>query len=102
MNISYPTSALDRWIPDKNAATPAKALTAAKDFESLLIGQMLHSARESGSGWLGTDDDDAAGTAVGFGEDELAKALANSGGLGLAHIIASGLAPKATDGDPQA
>lgn len=107
MNVSYlanalPVNALDRWTPGASADTPAKALTAAKDFESLLIGQMLHSVREDGSGWLGTGDDDSSATAFGFGEDELAKALAASGGLGLARIIASGLDTKTAAEGPQA
>ena len=77
--------------PDKEKL---KQLGAAQDFESLLIGQMLHSMREEGSGWLGTGDDDASATAFGFGEDQLAKALTKGGGLGLSKVIASGLAEK--------
>lgn len=72
-----------------------KELGAAQDFEGLLIGQMLHSMREADSGWLGTGDDDAGATAFAFGEDELAKALARSGGLGLSKIISAGIATKA-------
>lgn len=71
-----------------------KQLGAAQDFESLLLGQMLHSMREEGSGWLGTGDDDASAVAFGFGEDQLARALTKGGGLGLAKVIASGLAAK--------
>jgi flagellar protein FlgJ len=71
-----------------------KELDAARDFEALLIGQMLRSIREEGSGWLGTGDDDAGATAVGFGEEQLAKALTKGGGLGLSKVIASGLAVK--------
>ena len=77
-------------------ANQKKQLAAAQDFESLLIGQMLHSMRESGSGWLGTGDDDADAAAVGFGEEQLAQALTRSGGLGLSKIIAKGLAEKAS------
>ncbi len=72
-----------------------KRVGAAQDFEALLIGQMLHSMREGDSGWLGTGDDDAGSTAFAFGEDELAKALSRSGGLGLSKIIAAGLEAKA-------
>jgi Rod binding domain-containing protein len=71
-----------------------KQLGAAQDFEALLIGQMLHGLREEGSGWLGTGDDDASAVAFGFGEDQLAKALAKGGGLGLSRVIAAGLAAK--------
>jgi Rod binding domain-containing protein len=71
-----------------------KQVGAARDFEALLIGQMLHSVRENGSSWLGTGEDDAGSTAFGFGEEQLAQALAKSGGLGLSKVIAGGLAAK--------
>ncbi len=75
--------------------TAKKETAAAQDFEALLIGQMLRSMREQGSGWLGTGDDAAGATAFAFGEEELAKALTKGGGLGLSKIIAAGLATKA-------
>ncbi len=84
------------------AAQPAavnnqrKGVAAAKDFEALLIGQMLRSAREEGSGWLGTDDDEAGSAAFSLGEDQLAKAMAAGGGLGLAKVIGAGLAQQTT------
>ena len=62
---------------------------AAKDFEALLLTQMLHSVR--GEGWLGTGEDQSADAAFGLGEEELAKALATSGGLGIAKLIEQGL-----------
>jgi Rod binding domain-containing protein len=68
---------------------------AAKDFEALLIGQMLHSVREEGSGWLGSGDDQSSDAAFGLGEEELAKALAQSGGIGLSKIIDAGLKQQA-------
>ncbi len=71
-----------------------KVTGAAKDFEALLIGQLLRSAREEDSGWLGTGDDDASATAFGLGEEQLAKAMAAGGGLGLQKLIASGLAAR--------
>jgi peptidoglycan hydrolase FlgJ len=74
---------------------------AAQDFEALLIGQMLRSMREEGSGWLGTGDDAAGATAFAFGEEELAKALTKGGGLGLSKIIAAGLAAKSAQADKE-
>ena len=71
-----------------------KQLGAARDFESLLLGQMLRSVREEGSGWLGTGDDDASAAAFGLGEDQLARALTKAGGIGLSKVIAAGLAAK--------
>jgi len=73
------------------AANEQKGVAAAKDFEALLIGQMLRSAREEGSGWLGTDNDDAGSAAYSLGEDQLAKAMSAGGGLGLSKVIAAGL-----------
>ena len=67
-----------------------KAAGAAKDFEALLLGQMLKSARSDG-GWLGTDSDDAGEAAVGVGEEQLARTMAQSGGLGLSKLIESGI-----------
>src|ERR1700733_2698955 len=72
-----------------------KGVAAAKDFEALLIGQMLKSVREEGSGWLGTGDDEAGSAAYSLGEDQLAKAMAAGGGFGLSKVIAAGLAPQA-------
>lgn len=68
----------------------SKAAGAAKDFEALLLGQMLKSARGDG-GWLGTSDDDAGEAAVGLGEEQLARTMAQSGGFGLSKMIESGL-----------
>jgi Rod binding domain-containing protein len=64
---------------------------AAKDFEALLVGQMLRSVREEGSGWLGTGEDQSSEAAFGLGEDQLARALSASGGFGLSKIIDAGL-----------
>lgn len=86
-----PQALADLKLPDREKQ---KELGAAKDFEALLIGQMLRSAREEDSGWLGTGDDDAGATAFGLGEEQLAKAMAAGGGLGLSKIIASDLAAR--------
>jgi Rod binding domain-containing protein len=67
-----------------------KLAGAAKDFEALLLGQLLKSAHGDG-GWLGTDDDDAGSAAVGLGEEQLARTMAASGGLGLQKLIQSGI-----------
>jgi Rod binding domain-containing protein len=72
-------------------AQQLKSTGAAKDFEALLIGQMLHSVRAEGSGWLDSGEDQSSDAAFGLGEEELAKTLAASGGLGLAKMINAGL-----------
>jgi Rod binding domain-containing protein len=97
MNVGIPP---DIMLPGAGQTTaPAsnqqKGAAAARDFEALLIGQMLRSAREEDSGWLGTGDDEAGSAAYSLGEDQLAKAMAAGGGLGLARVIAAGLAQQA-------
>ena len=81
MQISFDTTAA---APDK---AQLKKVGAAKDFEALLIGQMLKSMREESSGWLGTGEDQSGESAFGLGEQELAKAISSGGGFGLAKAI---------------
>lgn len=72
--------------------SPEKIHSAAQQFESLLISQLLKSAREAdGGGWMGTDEDDAGQVRVEMGEQQFANMLASSGGLGLGRLIESGL-----------
>ena|SRR5579872_716274 len=77
--------------PQSNAI---KIGQAAKDFESLLLNQMLRSARESGGGGFSgsaDDDSDANSTLMELGEQQFAQALASSGTLGIAKIVTAGL-----------
>jgi Rod binding domain-containing protein len=87
-------TALSSSNSSPDAKEKQKETGASKDFEALLIGQMLRSVREEGSGWLGTGEDQASAAAFGFGEEQLAKALTAGGGLGLSKVIATGLAAK--------
>ena len=57
---------------------------AARQFESLLIGQMLHAAREN-------DSSESSNCATDYAEQQFATVLAESGGLGIADLIAKGL-----------
>jgi flagellar protein FlgJ len=70
---------------------PAKVKESAKQFEALLIGQMLKSMRDSEGGWLGTGSDDSASSAMEYAQETFAQSLAASGGLGLASLIVKGL-----------
>ena len=74
------------------APDTAKLKRSAGEFESLLIGQMLKSARESGGGWLGTGDDEASSTTAGYAEEQFAQTIASQGGLGIAKMLVTGLA----------
>ena len=68
--------------------TPSKLSDAARQFESLLIGEMLKSARESNpDGWLGSGSDSGEESAMSFAEAQFAQAIASQGGFGLAKTV---------------
>ena len=71
--------------------SPEKILKAAKQFEALLVGQMMKSMQDSEGGWLGTGDDQSSSAAIEYGEEAFAQAMSASGGLGLAQMVAAGL-----------
>ncbi len=64
----------------------------ASQFEALLLAQMFRHMRAAGSGgWLGAGEDQAGVTSIELAEEELARALAAQGGLGLAALIENSL-----------
>ncbi|MGH9594521.1 MAG: rod-binding protein [Bryobacteraceae bacterium] len=66
--------------------TPKTAPEAAKQFEALLLGQMLGSAHES------EDQEDQTGeTMWDVAAQKFAQVMADNGGLGLAKVIEQGL-----------
>jgi len=83
------TEALSAIPPaDVNASAPAstKAEGAAKQFEALMIAQMLRTAREDTE-----DQDSSASTMLDVAGQQFSQVLANNGGLGLAKLIVKGL-----------
>jgi len=70
---------------------PAKVRGAAQQFEALLIGQMMRSVRESGSGWLGSGGDSSGDCATEYAEQQFATVMSQQGGLGLTNLISRGL-----------
>jgi peptidoglycan hydrolase FlgJ len=64
---------------------PEKIRDAASQFEALLIGQILRSARD------GSSEDPASDCATDFAEQQLANTMAKAGGLGIADLVARGL-----------
>jgi flagellar protein FlgJ len=72
---------------------PAKIKDAARQFEALLIGQMLKSMRDSEGGWLGTGDDEAGSSAMEYAQEMFAQSLSANGGLGMASLVMKGLKP---------
>lgn len=85
------TGAVPDLMAPRPKDDPAKVKTAATQFEALLIGQMLKSMHDSEGGWLGTGDDESASSAMEYGQEIFAQALATNGGLGLASLVARGL-----------
>ena len=73
------------------ADPPERVRDAAQQFEALLIGQILRSARQDGSGWFSDGEDPSGEVATDYAEQQFATVLAQKGGLGLADMIAKGL-----------
>lgn len=71
--------------------TPEKILGTARQFEALLLSQMLKSAHSDGSDG---DEEDSGSVMGGIGQEQFATALAQRGGIGLADAIARSLANK--------
>ena len=63
--------------------SPQKVHDAAQQFEALLMGQILRSARQSGSGWLGGGEDSSAECATDYAEQQFAAVLAQTGRAGI-------------------
>lgn len=69
---------------------------AAKDFEGLLVSQLLRSARQTGDGgWMGTGEDKSSESMMEMAEDSLARMMASQGCLGLASLMQQGVAREA-------
>ena len=68
---------------------PKSGADAARQFEGLLLGQMLRTIHANGSS-LG-EEDSSSETMWDVATQQFAQLLADRGGLGLANIIARGL-----------
>jgi Rod binding domain-containing protein len=77
---------------------PRNAAEAARQFEAVLIAQMLRSARESGEGGMGPDQDSTSETMWDEAAQQFAKLLANNGGMGLAKLVEKGIQAPAPGG----
>jgi Rod binding domain-containing protein len=71
----------------------AKLVKASSDFEALLIGQMMRSARESSAPDDTGEDEGGEGNSslMELSESQFSQALANSGGLGIGKMVGAGL-----------
>ncbi|MEX2301135.1 MAG: hypothetical protein WD733_09375 [Bryobacterales bacterium] len=78
---------------------PQKLAQAAKEFESLLLAQILKTARETGSGgWLGAGEGHGMTSTMELAETQLAQAMAEQGALGIGKLLASSVSPHAVHG----
>lgn len=65
---------------------------AAKQFEALLINEMLKSAHAGDSGeWMGASEDQSGSALSEMAEQQFAQLLASNGGVGLAKLVVNGL-----------
>src|SRR5579884_1593070 len=85
--------AISQSSPDVSAEVVKLARTA-RQFEALMIGEVLKAAHSSGSSsWMADDEDDGSSeTAMDMGQEFLAQALADGGGIGLAKMVTDDLA----------
>jgi Rod binding domain-containing protein len=90
-DFAIPSTPFPTAAPSAAGRDPDKAHDAAQQFEALLMGQILRSARQSATGWLGADEDSSAECATDFAEQQFSAVLAQQGGLGLATLISNGL-----------
>ena len=75
-----------------SSSDPSKIADAAKQFEALMLGQILKASRDSSDGgWLGTGDDQAGSLAVEMAEQQFAQAMSAKGGFGIAKLVTAGI-----------
>jgi Rod binding domain-containing protein len=86
-----PPASLSAGPAAAGARDPGKVHDAAQQFEALLMGQILRSARQGGTGWLSTGEDSSSESATDYAEQQFAAVLSQHGGLGLATLISKGL-----------
>ena len=66
--------------------------SAGREFEAMLIGQLMQSAFSPEQMGLGGETDSSGQTMLDFGREHLSRVIAGGGGLGLGKLIESGLA----------
>ncbi len=94
MNAIAPSSIAPAAAALPSDPKPQNPEEAARQFEALLIAQMLRSARESSSGGkLGSAEDggNESDTMMDLAEQQFAKLMAQNGGLGLTRLMVQGL-----------
>jgi Rod binding domain-containing protein len=80
------TSAIAPLTVAAPSALQPKIEGAAKQFEALMIAQMLRTAREDTE-----DGNSSSSTMLDVADQQFSQVLANNGGLGLAKLVVKGL-----------
>lgn len=81
-----------RSEPARAQIEAGKLERAAVDFESLLVAQMLKSARESSASTYNAAEEDNSGSSLmDMAEQQFAQSLAAAGGLGIGKMVIAGL-----------
>jgi Rod binding domain-containing protein len=89
--------------PDR--LSDAKIDKGSQEFESILLGSWLQQAEQSFTTLPGADDDDkdvASDSVMSFGVEALSTAMAASGGIGIAKMVAKAMHAAADKANPQA
>jgi Rod binding domain-containing protein len=73
---------------------PGRVEYASRQFEALMISEMMKSIREAEEGGPMGEKDQSAGSVLQLGDEQFAQALAARGGLGLARIFTHAFQPK--------
>ena len=80
----------------------ARLSSAAKEFESVLLGQWLKDAESTFGSVPGSEEDDAGGQQMkDFAMQHLATEITDRGGIGIAPMVESALAKQDTPKVPQ-
>ena len=77
-------------------APPTKVEGAAKQFEALMIAQMLRTARENTE-----DENSTSSSMLDLADQQFSQVLANNGGLGLSNMIVKGINQGQINADQQ-
>jgi Rod binding domain-containing protein len=88
MSSAIPALLAPLTVAAPQEGKPKDAVEAAKQFEAMLIAQMLRSAREAGRD---DGEDSTSSTMLDLADQQFAKMLSDSGGLGLGGLIAKSL-----------
>ena len=74
---------------DKSKSTPERVLAAAKEFEAVLLEQMLKEARTSSS--LSEEHDQAGNALREIADQQFARLISSQGGLGISKVLVDSL-----------